>query len=72
MNENQFDNLLGYLGEANLHSVKQYYDPSVYPYPSDLGGYSQWWWMAIRVVTTLTHSLVLLVMAHSAHQELLL
>merc|ERR1719222_1728544 len=35
---------------SDLKKVKELYDPSVYPYPEDLGGRSIWWWMWTRVV----------------------
>jgi para-nitrobenzyl esterase len=51
MSEAQFDRLLAYLGHSNIKTVKRLYDPSVYAYPTSLGKYSQWWWMAMRVGT---------------------
>jgi len=51
MTEAQFDQLLAYLGPTNLQTVKRLYNPSVYPYPKNLGGCSQRWWTAIRIGT---------------------
>jgi len=39
------------LGPANLAKLKTVYDPEMYPYPADLGGYSQWYWMNVRYTT---------------------
>lgn len=35
----------------NVTEIKKLFDPSLYPYPSDLGNYSRWWWQAMRVAT---------------------
>jgi len=51
MTEAGFDHVMGHIGAENLRTLKQFYDPSVYEYPSDLGRSSQWWWMAMRVAT---------------------
>jgi len=52
MSEAQFDRKFkSKLGATGLKQVKQLYDPSVYPYPSNLGGYSLWWWMSARIQT---------------------
>lgn len=51
MNETDFDNLLAFLGKDTIKTVKKVYDPSIYEYPKDLGGYSQWWWTAMRIAT---------------------
>jgi len=37
--------------KAKLAYVKKIYDPSVYPYPEDLGDASQWWWELTRIGT---------------------
>ena len=65
MNESQFDDLLGYLGPSNLKTVKKLYDPSVYPYPSNLGSYSQWYHRSVRNLSMLIH-LFLCAHAHTA------
>jgi len=51
MTEADFDNLVAYLGNDTIKTVKKLYHPSVYAYPKDLGGYSQWWWAAMRIAT---------------------
>merc|ERR1712216_263592 len=38
-------------GKGDLEKVKALYDPSVYPYPKDLGKNSHWWWAGTRVAT---------------------
>jgi len=35
----------------DLSKVKQLYDPTVYPFPKDLGKYSRWWWTGMRIET---------------------
>lgn len=37
--------------KAKLAEVKKIYNPSVYPYPADLGGASKWWWEITRIGT---------------------
>lgn len=39
------------LGSSSLKQVKKRYAPAMYPYPGDLGSWSQWWWTAIRFET---------------------
>lgn len=52
MNELMFDFTIGAeYGFKNLPKIKRLYDRSVYPYPSNLGGRSQWWWAASRIST---------------------
>jgi len=51
MTETDFDNLLAYLGNDTIKTVKKLYHPSVYAYPKDLRGNSQWWWAAMRIAT---------------------
>merc|ERR1711959_627641 len=52
MNEAVFDLTIGArYGADKLPKIKQLYDHSVYPYPSNLGGRSQWWWTASRINT---------------------
>ena len=37
---------------ANIATLKKLYDPAGgYPYPSDLGAYSKWYWMYMRIGT---------------------
>ena len=37
---------------ANIATLKKLYDPAGgYPYPSDLGSYSKWYWMYMRIGT---------------------
>merc|ERR1711957_285516 len=52
LTESAFDKAVASkVGSGNLAKVKQLYDPSVYPYPEDLGGRSIWWWMLTRIET---------------------
>jgi hypothetical protein len=39
------------VGSDILAQVKKNYAPAAYPYPSDLGNWSEWWWTAIRFET---------------------
>lgn len=51
MNELEFNVIVGAMHSGKLGEIKKLYDKSVYPYPKDLGHYSQWWWTATRVLT---------------------
>jgi len=51
MDETAFDRIFSYLGANNLQTVKQLYQPSVYDYPDNRQGYSEWWWAAMRIST---------------------
>lgn len=52
MNEKQFDKHVGpWYGKSKLAKIKELYDKSVYPYPKNLGKYTQWWWTATRLDT---------------------
>ena len=41
---------VGVVGKE-LAELKQLYDPKSYPYPDDLGLFSQWWWTLMRIYT---------------------
>jgi len=50
--ENTFNLLMtALLGVRDAYKVKKLYDPAVYDYPSDLGGFSQWWWTITDAAT---------------------
>lgn len=50
--EKTFDLLVtALLGVRAIPKVKKLYDPANYDYPSDLGGYSQWWWTITDAAT---------------------
>merc|ERR1711907_417404 len=52
MNELVFDVTIGATyGAQNLPKIKQLYNSPVYPYPSNLGDRTQWWWTASRIST---------------------
>jgi len=36
---------------STVAKIKELYHPSSYPYPSDLGDYSEWWWASMRIAT---------------------
>lgn len=48
--------LLGKMDCSQLEKVKELYDPSVYSYPADLGGYDRWSWTLGRVITEVVPS----------------
>lgn len=51
LTESAFDVIAKAKYPGELKKLKQLYDKSVYPYPENLGNYSQWWWAAIRIST---------------------
>jgi|ERR1719223_997422 len=52
LGENTFNFFMtALLGIRDAYKVKKLYDPSVYDYPSNLGGFSQWWWTLTEAAT---------------------
>lgn len=54
LTEAQLDNLLADdFGKQHVSMIKRLYAPADYEYPTDTGGYSSWWWRAMRIHTDL-------------------
>merc|ERR1711959_292457 len=43
--------LAGMGGVQNVQKIRKIYDPSTYPYPANMGNYSQAWFTLTRILT---------------------
>lgn len=62
--------VMGEMSNASLASVKEVYAPENYEYPANMGPYSRWYWMLVRITTETVPGLGLCGVRDVAHDLL--